>query len=154
MSARSVLRAAAAVPAMVVSAAPVAVCPACWPAYAGALSALGLGGALQGRGLVALVALALAVALAALLWKARTRRGYGPAALGAIAAAAILLGKFALASGPLTWTGAALLAAASAWNAWPPRASARHGGACPHCVPAGQEPSNIVHPSRDEGDTP
>ena len=142
------LHAIAGLPGVAAAALPVGVCPACWPAYAGALSALGLGGALQGRGLVALAA------LAALLWRARTRRGYGPAALGAIAAAAILLGKLALASGPLTWTGAALLAAASAWNAWPPRASARHGGACPHCVPAGQEPSNLVHPSRDEGDTP
>lgn len=147
---RRVLGLLAAAPGIAASAAPVGVCPACWPAYAGAAAALGLGPLLERRWMVPAAALALGTAVAALLWKAPSRRGYGPAALGAAAAAAVLAGKFATGWPALTWTGAAALVAASLWNSWPRSAARRDGGACPRCVPAGHAPS--PHPTlRDTG---
>ncbi|MBI3698121.1 MAG: hypothetical protein HY238_25210 [Acidobacteria bacterium] len=83
-------------------------CPACWPAYAGLLSALGLSFLLSTTYLFPLTAAFLALALAAL------RRG---SLLAGLAASALLLaGKFLFASNPAMYGGAALLVAASIWN--------------------------------------
>lgn len=108
-------------------------CPACWPAYAGVLGALGLGTMVDVRLQLPLTLLFLGIALAALLFRARARRGYGPALLGALSAAIILAGKFALLSVPVTTAGAAALIAAAIWNVWPRRATAP--GACSACTP-------------------
>jgi hypothetical protein len=103
-------------------------CPACWPAYAAVIGSMGLGFLLESRYLLGVISGFLGLSLAALWWRAKERRGYGPLALGAAASGAILLGKFVLESKGLWWAGAALLAAASLWNAWPRR------GACPACA--------------------
>ena len=111
----------AALPGIGVSMLPIGLCPACWPAYAGLLGALGLGALIETRYVLALTVVFLAIALAALAWKAKLRRGWGPFLLGLVAAAMLLTGKFVLDSQPVSYGGAGLLIAASIWNAWPLR---------------------------------
>ncbi len=120
-------------PAVVVSFLPTLTCPACWPAYAGLLSALGLGFLWQQTYLLPVTAALLVVALASLAWRASARRGYGPFVLGLLAAAVLLIGKFGFDSTAATYAGAAGLIAASIWNAWPRRPSAKTP--CPACEP-------------------
>lgn len=119
----------AAAPGIGVALLPKLGCPACWPAYAGLLSAIGLGFLIETRYLLALTVAFLALTLAALGWRAERRRGWGPFALGVLAGALILGGKFALEIDPLMYLGVALLVGASLWNSWPRRAIA----ACPAC---------------------
>lgn len=98
---------------------PKVACPACWPAYAGALSSIGLGFLLEASYLLPLTAGFLLVALAALAFRARRRRGYGPLALGLVASVVVLAGKFRFESDPAMYVGLAILIAASLWNSWP-----------------------------------
>lgn len=112
---------------------PVGTCPACYPAYAAALSSLGLGFLLYERYLLPLTALALGISLAGLGWRAGVRRGYGPLLLGLAASAAALFGKFAIGSDAIHYLGLATLVAASVCDAWPARhASSR---SCARCAP-------------------
>ena len=98
-------------------------CPACWPLYAGLLGSLGLGAMTDLRFQLPFTLLLLGIALAALAFRARGRRGYGPAGLGGLGAAVILIGKFALVSAPVSYVGAGALVLASVWNIWPRRAA-------------------------------
>lgn len=116
-------------PGLVLSVLPVGVCPACWPVYAGALSALGLTFLLSKEYLMPLTALFLLIAVTTLALQ--RRRGYAPFAVGVFAAAIVLAGKFAFETGPVTYAGVALLVLVSLWNAWPRRAAAH----CPNCAP-------------------
>jgi hypothetical protein len=122
-------RTLAVLPAVGVALLPKVACPACWPAYAGALGSLGLGFLLESAWLFPLTALFLAVALLALAWRACSRRGYGPLAAGLVAATVVLTAKFALDSDAGMYAGLALLVGASLWNSWPRKAQA----ACPAC---------------------
>ncbi|MCL5735791.1 MAG: hypothetical protein M1274_09445 [Actinobacteria bacterium] len=79
--------------------------------------------------LLPLTVLLLALALAALGWRARSRRGHLPLALGMSAAVVVLAGRFALASNLTVYAGTAMLVGASAWNAWPVRRA--EGQTCP-----------------------
>jgi mercuric ion transport protein len=97
-------------------------CPACWPAYAGLLSAMGLGFVDYTPWLLPATLLFLIVTLVALA--RRPRRGYAPLVLGVLAGALVVAGKFGFDSDSVTYTGVLLLVAASAWNAWPIRACA------------------------------
>lgn len=126
-----------AVPGVGLSLLPKIVCPACWPAYAGLLSSVGLGFLIPNAVyLLPMTAAFLVLAMGMLAFRARRRRGYGPFALGTIAASLILLGKFSLASNPVLYAGLGLLILASVWNSWPiaPRCI---------CAPATEE----FHPS-------
>lgn len=123
---------AAMLPAVGLALLPNVACPACWPAYAGVLGSLGLGFLLDGAYLLPLTALFLAVAVAALAFRARHRRGYRPFALGLAASVAVMGGKFGLDSDPMMYAGLAALVAASIWNSWPHRAAAP---SCPSCAP-------------------
>lgn len=78
-------------------------CPICWPAYTAALGALGIGFVDYTPYLLPLTATFVAVAIAALAWRARTRRSLLPLAVGVVAGALLLLGKFALESDALTY---------------------------------------------------
>lgn len=110
-------------------------CPACWPAYAGVLSSLGLGFVNYSPYLLPLTALFLILAVASLGFGAKKRRGYGPLVLGTIAALMLLVGKFVFAIEGALYGGIALLMGASLWNSWPRRKT--EGSACPACVSAG-----------------
>jgi len=109
---------------------PKAACPACWPAYTGFLSAIGLGFLANTTYLLPLSAVFLAFAVGALAFRARRRRGYGPSALGVGAAAVVLVGKFSFESDPAMYAGLVLLVAASFWNSWPRK---RPVAGCPSC---------------------
>ena len=92
-------------------------CPACWPAYGALLSSLGVGFVDYTPWLFPATVAFLAITLALLAW--RPRRGVAPLILGVAAGAVVLLGKFAFDSEATVYAGIALLAGASAWNAWP-----------------------------------
>lgn len=116
---------------------PKVACPACWPAYAGFLSALGLGFLVNTAYLLPLTAVFLAVAVGALAFCARRRRGYGPFSLGLVASALVLIGKFHFDSAPTMYGGLALVIAASLWNSWPRKPSVT---TCAECA-ASDEPT-------------
>lgn len=120
----------AVVPGLLLAMLPVLGCPACWPAYAGLLSSLGLSFLMDAAWLLPLTGAGLGLALFALGFRARRRRGFGPLALGALAAAAILLGRFAVAVDAVVYVGAAALVGASIWNAWPMRRPPETADAC------------------------
>jgi len=104
---------------------PVLHCPACWPAYAGVLTALGLGFLFQATYLLPITSVLLLLALLALGYRASTRHGYLPLILGVIAVTAIILGKFLLTSNLALYAGLTFLFVASIWNALP-RKEARY----------------------------
>ena len=121
----------AAVPGVLLAALPVVACPACWPAYAGALGALGVPFLMRAEWLMPLTAAALALALGGLAFRAQRRRGYGPLALGVVASVGLLAGKFAAHVDGVVYGALALLVAASIWNSVPRRAvSAASCDAC------------------------
>jgi len=127
-------RTAAVLPSIGVSLMPKLICPLCWPAYAGLVSAAGLGFLINARNLLIVTALFLTVAVVALGFRARQRRGYGPAIAGLAAGVGILAGKFYLESAATMYAALGLLIGASIWNSWP----ARPASSCARCaVPAG-----------------
>ena len=114
-----------------VAALPVLTCPFCWPAYAGLLSSVGLGFLIYSKYLLPVVVVVLTLSLGSLAFRARRRRGYGPFALGVLAAAVVLSGKFAWESEWLLYSGIGLLVASSVWNSWPLKAIEQ---TCPACA--------------------
>ncbi len=80
-----------AVPSIGVSVLPKLACPACWPAYAGLLTSIGLGFLISVRYLLPLTIAFLVLALAAMLFRARDRRGYGAFLLVVAADSAICI---------------------------------------------------------------
>ncbi len=128
---------AAMLPAFGVALLPKLFCPACWPAYAGLLSALGIGFFDYTPYLLPLTAVFLLIAIAGLAYRARQRRGYKPLLVGLLAAGILLIGKFYFDSDGAMYAGLALLVAASFWNTWPK--PLRANVTCPACVPVGQE---------------
>ncbi len=122
-----------ALPSVGVSILPKLACPACWPAYAGLLSSVGLGFLISTVYLLPLTAAFLVLALAALVFRANKRRGYGPFVVGLVAGSAVLLGKFAWASNLTMYSALALLVMASLWNAWPLRDMPSEAAPCSEC---------------------
>ena len=106
-------------PGISLSALPKLACPVCWPAYAGLLSSLGLGFLISSAYLWPLTIIFLTLALVALAFRAKGRRGLGPFLIGLIAAISILLGKFVWESRVTIYGGVGMLVVASVWNAWP-----------------------------------
>lgn len=121
-------RIVAVVPALLLSMLPVLSCPACWPAYAGVLSSLGVSFLMEAEWLLPLTGVALAIALFTLGFRARRRRGLRPLALGVAGSAAILLGRFVVEVDVVVYIGAALLIGASVWNSWPKKGGAVSAG--------------------------
>jgi hypothetical protein len=109
---------------------PKLICPLCWPAYAGLLSAVGLGFLINSRNLLLVTALFLIVAVTGLAFRARQRRGYGPANAGLAASIFVLFGKFYLESPATMYAALGVLVAASVWNSWPVRLVP----SCPKCL--------------------
>ena len=91
-------------------------CPACWSVYAGLSSWLGLSIALEAHYLAPLICVSLGLAVGFLGISARRARSVAPFALGAVAAASVVIGKFAVESPPTVYAGIALLLAASFWS--------------------------------------
>lgn len=112
---------------------PVGICPACWPAYAGLLSSAGLGFLFETPYLLPITVALLGVALLGLAYRARSRRGYGPLALGLAGAVIALGGKFAFSVGWFLYLGLSFLVVACVWNAWSRRLI--RSSSCPSCAP-------------------
>ena len=119
------------VPAVGMSLLPKLACPACWPAYAGLMSSVGLGFWVDTTYLLPLTGVFLALAVGALAFRAPRRRGYRPFALGLLAACVVLVGKFAFDSDAAMYGGLAMLIGASLWNGWPKQ---REASSCPACT--------------------
>ena len=111
-------RALLSLPGIGLSALPKLACPVCWPAYAGLLSSVGLGFLISAAYLLPLTIAFLTLALAALAFRARKRRGLGPFLIGLVAAMGILLGKFVWESNVTVYRCVGMLVVASVWNAW------------------------------------
>lgn len=124
------MRMLSALPAVGGALLPKLTCAACWPAYTALLGALGIEFVDYTPYLLPITTAALAVALFGLGWRAKSRRGFGPLALGIAASAVILVGKFAFDSDTTAYTGAAVLIGATVWNLWPLRTGAGRCGAC------------------------
>ena len=122
-----------AVPSIGVSVLPKLACPACWPAYAGLLTSIGLDFRISVRYLLPLTVAFLVLALAAMLFRARDRRGYGPFLLAVLAASCVLLGKFVWNSRPTVYGAIGLLVVASLWNTWPRRDTLNDATVCSNC---------------------
>jgi copper chaperone CopZ len=108
-----------AVPAILASLIPSVTCPLCITAYADLLSKIGLGFLMSSGYLLPLTASLLAVALDAIGYEAEKRGAWGPFVLCACGSVLVLVGKFALGSEATTYTGVALMLAASIWNLIP-----------------------------------
>ncbi len=122
-----------ALPSIGVSMLPKLACPACWPAYAGLLTSIGLGFLISAVYLVPLTAAFLFLVLGAMLFRARERRGYGPFLLGVLAGIGVLVGKFVWESSPAMYGAVALLVIASLWNTWPRRDKPNEARICSDC---------------------
>ena len=122
-----------AVPSIGVSFLPKLACPACWPAYAGLLTSIGLGFLVSVKYLLALTIAFLVLALAAMLFRARDRHRYGPFLLAIFAAGGVLLSKFAWDSRPTVYGAIGLLVVASLWNTWPRRNTLNDAAVCSNC---------------------
>jgi hypothetical protein len=122
-----------ALPSIGVSMLPKLACPACWPAYAGLLTSIGLGFLISAVYLLPLTAAFLLLALGAMLFRAQARRGYGPFLLGVAAASGVLISKFVWESSPAIYGAVALLVIASLWNTWPLRGKPEETRTCSHC---------------------
>lgn len=106
-------------------------CPFCWPLYAGALSALGLGYLLNEEHMPLVAAILLLLTLLPLADRVRERHGYGPLLVGVLGSGAVLLGKFLLGSDATLYAGLAALLAAHVWNI-----RRRDGKNCSRCETA------------------
>ncbi len=132
---------AATLPTIMVVLLPKLTCPACWPAYAGFLSAVGVGFVNYTPYLMPLTALFLAISVFAMAYRAQARRGYGPFFLGLAATITVLIGKFEYESDTAMWLGLAVLVAASVWNTWPMKSGAPIKG-CGLCIDADRVPAD------------
>lgn len=123
----------AAVPGVGIGGLPILACPACWPAYSGILGALGLGFLIDRTILLPLTVAFFGLALFALAFRAKKRRGYGPFLVGLVAVALVLVFKFAANVPVLMIAGLGGLIAAAFWNVWPKKGS--EGETCACCAP-------------------
>ena len=120
MMMRAWKRSLVAAPGIGLSLLPKIACPACWPAYTGLVSSIGLGFLIPNTVyLMPLTTAFLVVAVGTLAFRARLRQGYAPFVVGVTAASLILFGKFSVASNPVFYSGLGLLILASVWNSWP-----------------------------------
>lgn len=108
-------------PAVGVALLPKLACPACAPAYAAVLSSLGLGFLTSGPYLFPVILVGLSIALIGLAFRAKSRRGNRPFALGLVGAALVLVGKFGVEAAAVMYGGLSFLVIASVWNSWPLR---------------------------------
>ncbi len=122
-----------ALPGIGVSILPKLACPACWPAYAGLLTSIGLGFLISAAYLLPLTAAFLVLAVGALGFRANKRHGYGPLSIGLVAASGVLLGKFLWESNLTMYSALGVLVISSAWNSWPRQNMLTEAPGCPEC---------------------
>lgn len=133
LSHRSWLSVLTAIPAAAVGLVPATFCPACIPALAGFIGALGLGVSAD-RILAPVTMVLLLVALAGLAYQCHRGGTYRPFAVGVLGAMAMYSGQFCFESTTLKGVGIAALVGASFWNVLPriKLSGGRHCSACAH----------------------
>ena len=109
----------AAIPTLGIAILPKLTCAACWPAYAGIMSSMGIGFFNYTEYLFPITITALLVSIFALGFRAEKRQGYNPLYLGIAASLATGFGKFYFESNPVTYLGILLLIFSNIWNIWP-----------------------------------
>ncbi len=122
-----------ALPSVGFSVLPKLACPACWPAYAGLLTSVGLGFLISAVYLFPLTVAFLVLALGAMVFRARERHGYPPFLLGMVAASGVVIGKFMWESKSTIFGSVGLLVMASLWNTWPRRVKPNQEAVCSDC---------------------
>lgn len=122
-----------ALPSVGFSMLPKLACPACWPAYAGLLTSVGLGFLISAVYLLPLTVAFLILTLGAMVFRARERHGYRPFLLGIVAASGVMIGKFGWESSPTIYGSVGVLIMASLWNTWPRDDKSNQDSTCPDC---------------------
>ena len=112
------LRALAQIPSAVLPLLPSATCPVCAAAYAGVLSALGLGFVFRERVLASLIVSFLIIGIVSVIWSSRSHRRPGPLLLTLSGSAAVVIGRLVWSVPVVLYAGVALLIGASVWNLW------------------------------------
>ena len=107
-----------ALPGLLAAVLPKAACPVCVAAYAGAVSALGLGFLLTDRVLNPIILGSLVVSVGSVAWSARQRRRSGPVLLALAGGCGVVLGRMVWSLPVAVYGGVALLLGASAWTVW------------------------------------
>jgi mercuric ion transport protein len=115
---RGSLHALASFPAALLPLLPSAACPACIAAYAGVLSALGMGFLAREDVLLPLIGLSLVLGLASIAWTVRAHGRRSPLALAVVAALLIAGGRLAWSAPVAVYAGAAAFLIAAGWNLW------------------------------------
>jgi hypothetical protein len=105
-------------PAAVLALLPSASCPACIAAYAGVLSAFGVGFLLKEQVLAPLILASLVFAVASVAWASRRHRRAGPLVATLAGAAAIITGRLLWSVPSVLYGGMVLLIGASLWSLW------------------------------------
>lgn len=121
-----------ALPGVGISMLPKLACPACWPAYTGLLSSIGLGFLISEVYLLPLTLVFLILALGGLAFRANKRNGYRPFLVGLFGALGTVLGKFVWESKYILYGAVGLLVVASVWNSWS-RHNRREETSCADC---------------------
>jgi hypothetical protein len=130
----TVWKSLAAIPAVAIAlGSHLAICPACWPLVGGLMAALGVTSLAEIRFMLPLFIGALLLAIVPLGLNAR--RQIGPFALGLLACALILSGKFAFAATGVTLGGVAVLVGAYVWS-YRTRSGTKTGSCCNTCAPS------------------
>ncbi|MFB6262457.1 MAG: hypothetical protein ABEL76_02355 [Bradymonadaceae bacterium] len=93
-------------------------CPMCLTAYAGVLSAVGLGFLADAAVLTPLIGGLLVLQVGFVAWSARSHRNPWPVLATAAGALAVALARWVVPSDPLLYTGAAAIVGAAAGNFW------------------------------------
>jgi mercuric ion transport protein len=122
------------IPGVVFALLPKLACPACWPAYAGVLTTLGLGFLLSTKHLLILTSVFLAIAVGTLAFSKRRQHGPRPVYLGLVASALVLAGKFYYSSNLAMYLGLGLLVGATLWNVLPAHGDVSES--CAECAPS------------------
>lgn len=117
--------AVAAVPGALVALVPSATCPLCLGAYAGIISALGIGVVFEEQVLLPLIAAFLLLGVAGAALSRRRHRHSGPLLVTVAGSLLVVVGRFTWNVPDLVYTGAVLLIFASGWNLWLRKAPAR-----------------------------
>lgn len=115
----------ATVPGALVSLLPTATCPACLGAYAGLVSAMGVGFLFRKQVLLPLIGIFLLLGIAGAVMSRRRHHRSGPLLLTIGGSLLVALGRIIWDVPVLVYAGAILLALASAWNFWLRRMPAR-----------------------------
>ncbi|MFI5323348.1 MAG: hypothetical protein ACHQ6U_07415 [Thermodesulfobacteriota bacterium] len=109
----------AGVAAVSVALLPKIACPICWPAYAGLLSAVGLGFLIRGTNLLIVSTIFLGLALTVFALRGRNRKNFMPFWLALIGVSLIIPGKFLLNRMIVFYAGTAFLTVAIMLDIWP-----------------------------------